>query len=268
MSACLTHPHPPQLQLQRRFALKDRLSEDVSRVQAEIDAGLRVEFRVEPPLLGMVIGAAGSNVRRVTEETGVDRVVVDREASVVRIVGHRAEDVARAREMLEICCVYIPVPEQKVGFIVGKEGRNINDIIAKAQLMVPGGMTMDRAKGSMRVLGTRAACEKTRLLVEAQLSFLEQSDSEQLQVEEMKARLESMNTSWGEDSFLVMRGQGGHSAEQGTGYQGRGRGGYQGGYQGRGGRGGGEGRGGGYQGRGRGGGGGGLRVTVDADYVR
>jgi hypothetical protein len=35
----------PQLQLQRRFALKDRLAEDVERVKSEIDAGLRVEVR-------------------------------------------------------------------------------------------------------------------------------------------------------------------------------------------------------------------------------
>jgi polyribonucleotide nucleotidyltransferase len=82
------------------------------------------QFSVDPALLGMVIGQGGAHVRRVTEETGVDRVVVDREAGVVRIVGHRAADVARARAALEVCSISVRVPEDRVGYIVGKEGKN------------------------------------------------------------------------------------------------------------------------------------------------
>jgi hypothetical protein len=40
-----------QLQLQRRFAQKDRLSDDVARLQEDIEKGLRVEAR---PLLGLL----------------------------------------------------------------------------------------------------------------------------------------------------------------------------------------------------------------------
>jgi KH domain len=217
-----------QLQLQRRFGLKDRLADDVSRVQAEIEAGLRCEFNVDPNLLGLVIGPGGAHVRRVTEETQVDRIVIDRQASVVRIVGHRPEDVARAREMLEVCCLYIPLPEDKVGFVVGKEGRNINDIIARSGLVAPGGMTMDRSRGAMRVQGTRAACEKARLLIEAQLDFLNQAEREQVEVEAMRQKLEHMQTNWGEDSTVVYRGGGGHGgaahSRGGGGGQYRGRG--------------------------------------------
>ena len=198
-----------QLQLQRRFGLKDRLADDVSRVQAEIEAGLRCEFTVDPELLGLVIGSGGANVRRVTEETKVDRIVIDRQASVVRIVGHRAEDVARARELLEVCSLYVPIPEDKVGYIVGKEGKNINEIISRSGLVPPGAASMDRERGAMRVQGSRAACEKARLLINAQLEFLKQAEREQVEVETMRRELESMQTSWGEDSTVVYRGGGG-----------------------------------------------------------
>ena len=219
---------------------------------------------MDPALLGMVIGAGGAHVRRVTEETGVDRVVVDREAGVVRIVGHRAADVARARAMLEVCSVAVRVPEDKVGYIVGKEGKNINELQSKSgatQLR----LTQEGTAGAVvRVLGSRAACDKARLLIEAQLDFLNQAEAEAAEVESMKRQLEAMNTSWGEESFLIMRGGGGD--REGNGYGGGGRGGYGGGrgygggdrgYGGRGegyggGRGMGRGEGRGYGGRGEG----------------
>ena len=180
---------------------------------------------MDPTLLGMVIGAGGAHVRRVTEETGVDRVVVDREAGVVRIVGHRAADVARARAALEVCSVAVRVPDDKVGYIVGKEGKNINELQARSgatQLR----LAHEGAAGALvRVLGSRAACDKARLLIEAQLAYLNEAEAEAKQVEDMKRQLEAMNVSWGEDSFLIMRGGGGdRDGDGGGGYGGGGRG--------------------------------------------
>jgi hypothetical protein len=45
------------LQLQRRFALKDRLAEDVERVKSEIEAGLRVEVRRAAAWRSCALGA-------------------------------------------------------------------------------------------------------------------------------------------------------------------------------------------------------------------
>ena len=163
--------------------------------------------------MGTVIGVGGSNVRRVSEETGVDRVVVDREASVVRIVGCSAERVALARAQLEVCCVYVPVPEECIGHVVGKEGKNIAELCAKSGLDAYGdrAASMDRARGAMRLLGSRDACDKARLLIEAQLDFLEQQESEARQMEELRGQLEGMAVNWGEETFMVVRnGHGGY----------------------------------------------------------
>jgi len=243
----------------------------------------------------MVIGSGGAHVRRVTEETGVDRVVVDREAGVVRIVGHRAADVARARAALEVCTVVVRVPDDKIGYIVGKEGKNINELQARSGATQLKLAHEGQAGALVRVLGSRAACDKARLLIEAQLAYLEEAEAEQAEVEAMKRQLEAMNVSWGEDSFLIMRGGGGGGGDRdadggfggggGRGYGGRGgyggdrgfdrgppRDGYGGRGAGRGGRGGrGEGRGdhrGGGEGRGGGGRGprggpGGISVRIE-----
>jgi hypothetical protein len=86
--------------------------------------------------------------------------------------------------------------------------------------------------GALRVLGTKAACETARLLVEAQLSFLEQQDAEEAQYEDVKKQLAGMQVSWGEESLLIMRGQhalfsrGGRSGNMGGRGGGRGGGGY------------------------------------------
>jgi hypothetical protein len=121
-----------------------------------------------------------------------------------------------------------------VGYIVGKEGKNINEIITRSGLVPPGAASMDRERGAMRVQGSRAACEKARLLIQAQLEFLKESEREQGEVETMRRELETMQTSWGEDSTVVYRGGGGGGG--GHHHQGgfpRGGGGGQGGYRGR-----------------------------------
>ena len=73
----------------------------------EIEDGLRAEFDVPSDMIGLVIGKGGANVNSVKEQTGVERIVVDTDAGVVRIVGHAREDVERAREMLEYAIVFV-----------------------------------------------------------------------------------------------------------------------------------------------------------------
>jgi hypothetical protein len=59
-------------------------------VADEIACGLRVEFHVPPALMGVVVGLKGARIRAAQESCAIDRVVVDRDQSVVRIVGSDA----------------------------------------------------------------------------------------------------------------------------------------------------------------------------------
>ena len=73
----------------RRTAQREQLELDVLKVKREMEAGLRVEFPVERSLISQVIGVRGANVKRVQSESGVHRIVVDKDYGVIRIVGSR-----------------------------------------------------------------------------------------------------------------------------------------------------------------------------------
>jgi len=73
----------------------------------------------------------GARVDRTSQETGVDRVVVERESSVVRIVGRSREAVQAARRQLEMLSVSVPVPRDRFGYLVGKNGSNLEALKAK-----------------------------------------------------------------------------------------------------------------------------------------
>ena len=49
-----------------------------------------MEFEVQPELMGLVVGIKGARIRVAQESCSIDRVVVDRDQSVVRIVGRAA----------------------------------------------------------------------------------------------------------------------------------------------------------------------------------
>ena len=82
--------------------LEQLAKQDLNAAQKEIADGLRVEFNVDPDLIGLVIGKNGDNIRRAKDLTGQPTITVDRENGTVRIAGHSKEAVAEARDMLEM----------------------------------------------------------------------------------------------------------------------------------------------------------------------
>lgn len=94
----------------------------------------------------------------------------------------------------------------QVGYIVGREGKNIADLVAKAGLSGAGGMALDRGRGAVRVTGPAEAVQRGVLLLESHLAFLRDSQAEAEDTERMRRQLEGLQQTWGEDSFLMLRG--------------------------------------------------------------
>ncbi|KAK3254752.1 hypothetical protein CYMTET_36044, partial [Cymbomonas tetramitiformis] len=176
-----------QLVYLRRLGVKERLQEERNRVENEIQSGLRVEFPVDPEVLGMLIGTQGANVRKVTNECGVDRVVVDRDRAVVRIVGKTKEDVARARRALEVCSVEVAVPENQMGHIVGRSRQNIQEMKDRTGVQ---SIQVEDKRSCLRLLGTRPAVESAELLIRSKLEHLAKMDREALELDQLRKELQ------------------------------------------------------------------------------
>lgn len=100
-------------------------------------AGLRVEFPVPNEVLGLVIGKQGSNIDRVTEESGVERIAVDSESDpkMVRIKGPTRESVAKARKLLEYTVITIQLTQKELQYVIGKDSSKINEVRAKSRVL-------------------------------------------------------------------------------------------------------------------------------------
>ena len=138
----------------------------------EIEDGLRAEFEVPREMIGLVIGKGGANVNSVKEQTGVERIVVDPEEGVVRVVGHAKEDVERARGMLEYAMEKLTLESEDVGSLLApsQSGRSVvlNEIRDKAGL-VRAQLTDDRS--TLELIGTKVAVKSAMMLVKTRLEY-------------------------------------------------------------------------------------------------
>ena len=80
-----------QAELQHMHVLEQLAKQDLNAAQKEIADGLRVEFNVDPDLIGLVIGKNGDNIRRAKDLTGQPTITVDREKACRIVAARKAQ---------------------------------------------------------------------------------------------------------------------------------------------------------------------------------
>lgn len=198
-----------QARAQSRLSVRQRLENDIARVQKDIAEGLRVEFSIPSECIALVLGARGENVRRVTNAYGLERVVVDKDKCAVRIIGNTAESVASARGELEYAAVEVPLSKERIGYVVGKGGANIKDLYERSGAH---SIKILEGRGVMRIVGLKRACEACSLLVTSQLDHLSSMEDETKTIEVLRRQVEEMAADWGESASDRPRGGGARRA--------------------------------------------------------
>ncbi|CAE8713888.1 unnamed protein product [Polarella glacialis] len=109
----------------------------------ELDThGAREEFGMDDSLVGRLIGKGGQNLQRVQEQFEVNvEVMSERRLSnnpnqvSIRISGASAEAVAEARRNTEFIHMQLPLLDEQVGWILGKDFQTIQEVARKAELV-------------------------------------------------------------------------------------------------------------------------------------
>ncbi|PAA82262.1 hypothetical protein BOX15_Mlig018071g1 [Macrostomum lignano] len=261
--------------VRQKCLIKQRTDELARRLEhTHVSGGqLMEEFSVPASLMGLAIGAHGSNIGQARQVHGVSGVELDKDQGVFRIYGDNAEACRRARAMLEYTEEAYRVPRQLVSRVIGKSGNNIQDIVDKAgviRVRVEGDDERqmhsaddgDQSSGDMVpfiFVGTKESVDNAKFMLDYHIDTLKQVDELSHQREEITAKLRQQSRAYDSD------GAGGGPPYAYGGYGGGG-GGFGGGYAG--GSGGPRRGGGGRGGRGgprRGGGGGGPPLPYRRD---
>lgn len=168
-----------------------RLSAEIQRVQAQAAAAAAAaarhkrpqglhpnevaeDFQVDRDFVGRLIGKQGTNIRQAEEKC---RVKVDVQqpqdssstSQTVRITGSSLEAVQAARRSIEIVRVDVAVPEDFIGWLLGKKGQYLREVAQKAHLA---SASFDRDHSVVALAGTRDNIESAKLLLAARAAYL------------------------------------------------------------------------------------------------
>ena len=210
-----------RVRLHSRLAVKDRLDAERAKIQAELDAGLRVEFSVQPHLMGMIVGVQGVRIKSVSDQCDIDRVVVDRDLHVIRIVGKYPAEVRKARQMLELRVETVEAKDDRTRrILIGKGGVTINDVQRRSGAM---SIDVDHERGVVKILGTASAAAAAKVLMEMHIATLNDLDAAADDLEELRGEMQRLDPGWGVESHYTCVG-GGYPGVWGGGRFGGGRG--------------------------------------------
>ncbi|XP_001951060.2 uncharacterized protein LOC100167792, partial [Acyrthosiphon pisum] len=93
------------------------------------------EFNVCNNLIGLAIGTRGTNIKRARRIDGITNIELDQNTGVFKIYGENKDAVMKARGILEFKEEFLQVPRHFMGKVIGKNSRNIQDIVDKSRVI-------------------------------------------------------------------------------------------------------------------------------------
>ncbi|GAQ85993.1 hypothetical protein KFL_002640140 [Klebsormidium nitens] len=176
---------------------KRRVKRELELIEQEFRDGLRCEFQVPLQALPHVFGVNGSNLAQVQAECGVERVLVDSDESMVRIVGRSREAVAAARSRLEYDVWCLPTARD----LLQSSGNKIEALLERVRTknkLAEAEVQEDEQGPWVSLVGCKAVLAEAARVVEGQLQLFEMMQAEAAEVADVsEEQVQRVSRTWG-----------------------------------------------------------------------